>query len=44
MRRKLVALLGTVFLAAVLAYPVLAAHERAKGGGRSGSTIIAFRD
>ena len=44
MRKKLVAFLGAVFLAAVLASPILAAQERAKGGGRSGSTIIAMRD
>jgi hypothetical protein len=39
MRKKLVCLLVAVFAAAVLASPVLAAH-----GGRSGSTIIAFRN
>jgi hypothetical protein len=43
MRRKFVAFLGAAFVAAVLASPVLAGHHQT-GGGRSGSTIIAFRD
>jgi hypothetical protein len=45
MRRKLVALLGGAFVAAVLASPVLAGHQQhPTGGGKSGSTIIAGRD
>jgi hypothetical protein len=43
MRRKFVAFVGAAFVAAVLASPVLAGHHPT-GGGRSGSTIIAFRD
>jgi hypothetical protein len=42
MRMKLAAFLVAAFAAALLASPALAAHGN--GGGRSGSTIIAYQD
>jgi hypothetical protein len=43
MRMKLAAFLVAAFAAALLASPALASRHP-NGGGRSGSTIIAFQD